>query len=1386
MKKTVLFLALCACLLSSCKTFTSDSISSGTQNSQTSTSQNPPVENKPIITGIEDITILQGSYFNPYNNVLGYASDGTDLTNQIQIAGYFDYAKVGTYELDYSLKDAQGNIFEKTRKIHVLKNDEIDKEITPYIYHSSKPYVISQNAKVVGNYRDNNNVSNLTDGDISTRYESNWEESTSEIVIDLGASLKVESYRILFENASALKYEILVSDDGETYRSAYKFDTKTGGARVDENNLDATGRYFKFLFIEKALTAYGYSVFEIELYGYDGLAVPIHDYPELYEAKIIEDEQYLLLNFSKNITFDQINLSTPDWVNPSKYHVYVTDSTNREILVKEVLNGSTDVRLSEAVTTNSLKIVFLARPFYSKFYAISNIDIRLNGNGISYSADFSASSEATGHEAINANWNYSTYWASKEDIENQTIVFDQIVTPGRIDMKWNANHGKIYDVEISSDGINFELFYRQIHGYSTVQSFYLNQPVKAIRFIDYANESKIRYQLEAVTVHSKYPNDPNITYEIPDYNKNIEVYKLSKGSYISNTNGLATARYVGYLSEGLMSKPIPSNGVWQSLLINNFGHAMYFNPLRTKFTSQGLDISLPGEGYFETTYNRSQVVTDFVDLTLLLETKQKNPETKVLDYSESSVTVGYSSLESEEFITTFASGSPYTYHTFLSSTISVKINNMLGIYDLAGKEINGEYIGDGVVIKLSRLEGYEQGVAIYEDRYYVLNAPNNTSFTLKKDVLTLEMKDEHYLSIGAFVSSKNAMQFHNHGYSFIYDTKTNFSYDESTNIVTTNFDYRTVSFNNKSVDTLICLLPHHHKKMISFDSVEDYQTIRGTMKTMVGNHFETKDKFYGITPQLGEPTNSQYSRDTQLEYLNTYKNKMSQSSNLSEDAYWQGKALHPLANAVLISDQIGAYELRDEFLKLVKNILVEWYTYTGEDDKFYFYFDKEWKTVYYRVSEFGANTAISDHHFTYGYYAFASAVVATYDHTFLSDYGDMSELLINDYLSVDENNSMTCVLRNYDAYAGHSWAGGYADNDGGNNQESAGEALNAYASAYLYAIASNNIAMRDTAIGCYVTELNAIKQYWFDYDNDIFTKYPYEGLGQVYGGSNFYGTFFNGDPTYIYGIQWLPGGEFLSGYAIGEKEQKRLKEIYDSYIEESLNWAGKYEEGYQHILWVILAMCDSDSALERLSTRGNEIINHDEMFLCYYLINAFASNGHKSTNYTVLNGTCATIYENDSEVFVTSFNPSNEAITLEIVDETNGQVIKSLIPAKTLVTFNIKDYNSNFEYYACENNLSINNASSVYNYDSFDLYSFRLVFDKEKTYKFEVSVINTTNENLNILILDKNKNVIGTLVVFADDNMTMQTELYDLTYKEEIYLQIPHGLVINSLHFVSA
>ncbi|MBP5198340.1 MAG: discoidin domain-containing protein, partial [Lachnospiraceae bacterium] len=353
-------------------------------------------------------------------------------------------------------------------------------------------------------------------------------------------------------------------------------------------------------------------------------------------------------------------------------------------------------------------------------------------------------------------------------------------------------------------------------------------------------------------------------------------------------------------------------------------------------------------------------------------------------------------------------------------------------------------------------------------------------------------------------------------------------------------------------------------------------------------------------------------------------------------------------------------------------------------------------TLFYKNSEFGANTAICDHHFTYGYFMFAATVLAAYDDGFYNDYKDMIELMIRDYANPSDTDSEYCRFRAYDLYEGHSWAGGYADNDSGNNQESASESLFSWVSMYLWGVLTENDTYRDAGAFGFTTEMEAVKQYWFDYDRDNWiSDWPYEVVGQVYGSINFYGTFFGGQPLYVYGIQWLPISEYLTYYGMN---QGRCAEIYagleadtdiamekaaqvarnegksEAEIDRMLREYAHQDTGWQHITWPFLSQTNPARALNLFNAHASEVQKTDTANT-YWFINAMTELGVKTTDIIATGDLSATVYNKNGKYTAVVWNPTKSAKTVEF--KVNGNFVgKATVGGKKLVSFEVfKDRN---------------------------------------------------------------------------------------------------------------
>ncbi|MFI6508395.1 glycosyl hydrolase family 8 [Streptosporangium sp. NPDC050855] len=109
------------------------------------------------------------------------------------------------------------------------------------------------------------------DGSTGTRWASAEGHDPEWLRVDLGASATVSRVRLLWEAAYATSYRIEVSPDGSAWTQVYA--TTTGNGGTDDLTLSGTGRYVRMYGLSRG-TPYGYSLYEMEVYGTRGGATP--------------------------------------------------------------------------------------------------------------------------------------------------------------------------------------------------------------------------------------------------------------------------------------------------------------------------------------------------------------------------------------------------------------------------------------------------------------------------------------------------------------------------------------------------------------------------------------------------------------------------------------------------------------------------------------------------------------------------------------------------------------------------------------------------------------------------------------------------------------------------------------------------------------------------------------------------------------------------------------------------------------------------------------------------------------------------------------------------------------------------------------------------------
>lgn len=92
-----------------------------------------PVDEEPVITGAVNVTIEEGTPFDPMDGVEATDEEDGDLTSEIVVTGTVDVNTPGTYTLVYTVTDSGNNTVTFTRVITVLPEEEEEENTPPVI-----------------------------------------------------------------------------------------------------------------------------------------------------------------------------------------------------------------------------------------------------------------------------------------------------------------------------------------------------------------------------------------------------------------------------------------------------------------------------------------------------------------------------------------------------------------------------------------------------------------------------------------------------------------------------------------------------------------------------------------------------------------------------------------------------------------------------------------------------------------------------------------------------------------------------------------------------------------------------------------------------------------------------------------------------------------------------------------------------------------------------------------------------------------------------------------------------------------------------------------------------------------------------------------------------
>lgn len=645
-----------------------------------------------------------------------------------------------------------------------------------------------------------------------------------------------------------------------------------------------------------------------------------------------------------------------------------------------------------------------------------------------------------------------------------------------------------------------------------------------------------------------------------------KVVSVGKGSYASytplaksksTTHGGDQSRTMQFRKLYIHERPgqpIPTNDWWTNLITDQYSGHLWSYPEMIQATNKGVEISWPSywiDNGTEMKSNTSLTVggRDFAPDSAVAETWH--------DWDvEFSMPQG-----SKQLLVTMAHGMPFTWVEFTGIVPQLTIGATANVTDA-----NGNVIANGTEVS--------QFVVTIGDDHYGVYCEAGSKLTIYKGIVTLTPPStaKTYLSVAMLHSNAELETLAPYALSVPRDTKVTWAYDARGGKVKTTW---TVTATNlatgaPATDVLQGFMPHHYRNgatpAFSFNDLT-YATPHGKMKMATGNNFEVDYNFYGMLPYYAAPSDTEaaakattpsgasssalaitvpssagshpFLPDRMTELINNYVTK----EGFGGDTYWGGKSLTQLALNMMFAREMGNTDLFNQCRSKLKTAMVNWLTYTPGESNFFFARYDRWGGLVGYDTSYDSDT-FNDHHFHYGYFTYAGALLALVDDDFRENYGQMLRLVAKDYANWDRTDTQYPLFRTFDPWAGHSFAGGMGDGNG-NGQESTSEAMQSWGGLYLLGVALGDQEMRDAGLFGWVSEARGTAEYWFDRHGEAideatfhqqttddynipYTKFvddqgkphPYNSNLTCHGVG--YWTYFGYTPLYMNGIQWMP------------------------------------------------------------------------------------------------------------------------------------------------------------------------------------------------------------------------------------------------------------------------
>ncbi|KAL3664655.1 hypothetical protein V7S43_010404 [Phytophthora oleae] len=234
-------------------------------------------------------------------------------------------------------------------------------------------------------------------------------------------------------------------------------------------------------------------------------------------------------------------------------------------------------------------------------------------------------------------------------------------------------------------------------------------------------------------------------------------------------------------------------------------------------------------------------------------------------------------------------------------------------------------------------------------------------------------------------------------------------------------------------------------------------------------------------------------------------------------------------------------------------------------------------------ADFG-NSVYNDHHYHYGYWVTASAMLKSLHPKWkrMKELDAMIWMMLRDVANPSAEDTFFPKFRHFSFYLGHSYSHGVTPMADGKDEESTSEDVNFYYGMKLWGQVSNNKAVED--LGSLMLRLNAraiCTYFLMTSDNTIHPKefVPNHVTGIFFDNKAAYATWFSAEKYAIHGIQMIP----VSPINAMVRTTKFIQQEWDDILsKEAIVTEANTTNAWLSLLLVNQAVVDQADALPKL------------------------------------------------------------------------------------------------------------------------------------------------------------------------------------------------------------